>query len=83
RLLEEAALDKYAFERDAYLQRRRSLIDRGQTPRERPPSQAPEGQPHADASPGAAPAVPPRSAAVYEPRVPEHYQAVLATEHGG
>ncbi|HVB50023.1 MAG TPA: VacJ family lipoprotein, partial [Burkholderiales bacterium] len=49
RLLEEAALDKYAFERDAYLQRRRSLIDRGQTPRERPPSQAPEGQPHAAA----------------------------------
>jgi len=33
RILEEAALDKYVFQRDAYLQRRRSLINDGQTPR--------------------------------------------------
>jgi phospholipid-binding lipoprotein MlaA len=35
RLLEEAALDKYTFQRDAYLQRRRSLIYDGNPPREK------------------------------------------------
>lgn len=35
RLLEEAALDKYVFQRDAYLQRRRSLIYDGRPPREK------------------------------------------------
>jgi phospholipid-binding lipoprotein MlaA len=35
RILEEASLDKYVFQRDAYLQRRRSLIHDGQPPRER------------------------------------------------
>ena len=35
RILEEAALDKYTFQRDAYLQRRRSLIYDGRPPRER------------------------------------------------
>ena len=34
-LLEEAALDRYIFQRDAYLQRRRSLIYDGSPPRER------------------------------------------------
>jgi len=34
RLLEEAALDRYVFLRDAYLQRRRSLIYDGRAPRE-------------------------------------------------
>ena len=34
RLLEEAALDKYRFVRDAYLQRRRSLVYDGNPPRE-------------------------------------------------
>jgi phospholipid-binding lipoprotein MlaA len=34
RLLEQAALDKYVFQRDAYLQRRRSLVYDGQPPRE-------------------------------------------------
>ena len=33
RILEEAALDKYVFQRDAYLQRRRSLINDGNVPR--------------------------------------------------
>ena len=37
RLLEQAALDPYAFVRDAYLQRRRSLIYDGMPPRERIP----------------------------------------------
>jgi phospholipid-binding lipoprotein MlaA len=35
RLLEEAALDRYVFLRDAYLQRRRNLIYDGSPPRER------------------------------------------------
>jgi len=35
RILEEAALDKYVFQRDAYLQRRRSLIYDGNPPREK------------------------------------------------
>jgi phospholipid-binding lipoprotein MlaA len=35
RLLEEAALDRYTFQRDAYLQRRRSLVYDGRPPRER------------------------------------------------
>lgn len=34
RILEQAALDKYVFQRDAYLQRRRSLIYDGRPPRE-------------------------------------------------
>ena len=33
RILEEAALDKYVFQRDAYLQRRRSLVYDGNPPR--------------------------------------------------
>jgi len=35
RVLEEAALDKYVFQRDAFLQRRRSLIHDGNPPREK------------------------------------------------
>lgn len=34
RILEQAALDKYVFQRDAYLQRRRSLVYDGRPPRE-------------------------------------------------
>ena len=37
RILEEAALDRYVFQRDAYLQRRRSLIYDGRPPREKDP----------------------------------------------
>jgi phospholipid-binding lipoprotein MlaA len=36
RLLEEAALDRYVFQRDAYLQRRRNLVYDGRPPREAP-----------------------------------------------
>jgi phospholipid-binding lipoprotein MlaA len=35
RILEEAALDRYTFQRDAYLQRRRSLVYDGRPPREK------------------------------------------------
>src|SRR4051812_31376649 len=38
-LLEQAALDRYIFQRDAYLQRRRSLIYDGSPPREREPEE--------------------------------------------
>lgn len=43
-LLEEAALDKYVFQRDAYFQRRRSLIYDGQPPRERDVDTIPPGE---------------------------------------
>ena len=39
RILEQAALDRYTFQRDAYLQRRRSLIYDGSAPREREPEE--------------------------------------------
>jgi len=60
RILEEAALDKYVFQRDAYLQRRRSQVYDGNPPRaarEVPQAEAPEpGAPQSDAQPPAAPA---------------------------
>lgn len=56
RILEEAALDKYVFQRDAYLQRRRSLIYDGNPPR------AERGEPRAEK---AAPELP-RAASVLE-----------------
>ena len=55
RILEEAALDKYVFQRDAYLQRRRALIFDGSPPRT--PSSRLREEPRADAAaepPGAA-----------------------------
>ena len=36
--LEEAALDRYVFLREAYFQHRRNLIYDGRPPRERPPA---------------------------------------------
>ena len=75
RILEEAALDKYAFQRDAYLQRRRYLIYDGHPPKEdtsarKPaaPRAAADGPQHSDA------------AAQYAPKVPDNYEAVLAAE---
>jgi phospholipid-binding lipoprotein MlaA len=41
RILEQAALDKYVFQRDAYLQRRRNLVYDGRPPRERYEDDAP------------------------------------------
>lgn len=62
RILEEAALDKYVFQRDAYLQRRRNQIYDGNPPRadraapraemdDLKPQPAVEAQPSADARP--------------------------------
>ena len=42
RLLEGAALDKYQFVRDGYLQRRRSLVYDGNPPREKEPEEPPD-----------------------------------------
>ena len=42
KIIEEAALDKYSYIRDAYLQRRRSLIHDGEPPREPQASNEPE-----------------------------------------
>lgn len=69
RLLEEAALDKYTFQRDAYLQRRRSLIYDGHPPREEPEGKAPP----VNASPVTG------VDNVYLPRAPANYDAVMAT----
>ena len=88
RILEEAALDKYVFQRDAYLQRRRSLIydghpprdDQGARPGREPLGAAPE------ASRAANPAVNPPAGEhvdnVYMPRVPSNYDAVIAVGAG-
>ncbi|HYG56106.1 MAG TPA: VacJ family lipoprotein [Burkholderiales bacterium] len=63
RLLEEAALDRYVFLRDAYLQRRRNLIHDGRPPRER-------GEPRSGLNEGLD--------NTYLPRIPRNYEAVLA-----
>jgi phospholipid-binding lipoprotein MlaA len=67
RLLEEAALDKYVFLRDAYLQRRRNLIYDGRPPREK--------EPQSSVNPGPSSSV---NGNVYWPRVPRNYEAVIA-----
>lgn len=52
RILEEAALDKYVFQRDAYLQRRRSLVYDGNPPRAaREVPRAESTEPAAEAAP--------------------------------
>jgi phospholipid-binding lipoprotein MlaA len=59
RILEEAALDKYVFQRDAYLQRRRSQIHDGSPPRAERESlrvETDEAAPAAQAAPAASPA---------------------------
>jgi phospholipid-binding lipoprotein MlaA len=66
RLLEQAALDRYVFQRDAYLQRRRNLIYDGRPPRETEPRSSVN---------------PERLSSVnntYSPRVPQNYEAVLS-----
>lgn len=46
RILEQAALDKYSFQRDAYLQRRRSLVYDGHPPREKELEDEDDDKPH-------------------------------------
>jgi phospholipid-binding lipoprotein MlaA len=54
RILEEAALDKYVFQRDAYLQRRRNQIYDGNPPRETSRNDAPPAAEAAPTAPGTA-----------------------------
>ncbi len=91
-ILEEAALDKYIFNRDAFLARRRDLIYDGRPPREQreaPRTQLPVSPPPAEAAarlieqPAVNAAGAPRVANVYEPRVPKNYEAVLAASSPG
>jgi phospholipid-binding lipoprotein MlaA len=79
RILEEAALDKYVFLRDAYLQRRRSLIYDGQPPREEREPQEPVKEKTSAVPVNAQPAADVNSA--YLPRIPNNYEAVMAAQH--
>lgn len=119
RLAEEAALDHYAYIRDAFLQRRRSLIYDGDAPPERDSDKTSESGASKDSAARAETELPPAqlitqwgervitaadeertpaqefsgaaaqpvaakpeaagvSAAVYEPRIPSNYDALLA-----
>jgi phospholipid-binding lipoprotein MlaA len=92
RILEEAALDKYTFQRDAFLQRRRSLVHDGSPPRERFEEDAPreEKKPSQDEEQrqqkrGSAPVNEAQARNVYdggfnvyEPRIPANYEAVIS-----
>jgi len=87
RILEEAALDKYVFQRDAYLQRRRSLIYDGNPPRaareaplaeaESAPSVSADAGPSADVARSAE--VPP-SASAQTPAAPMAAPQPVASE---
>lgn len=61
-MLNDIAFDKYVFLRDAYLQRRRSLVYDGDPPEEKEPDDGAEPAPER-AQPAAPSAVPPASAA--------------------
>ena len=87
RILEEAALDKYTFQRDFYLQRRRSLVHDGSPPRERfededkPEPEAPKEEKKGEAavnSPAASTVYDRQAKNIYLPRVPANYEAVMA-----
>ena len=89
RLAEEAALDNYAYVRDAYLQRRRSLIYDGNPPTEPEldktdaPPEAEPAKTNPPAEPGPDKTKPPAGPepdkkSEYEPRIPVNYDALLA-----
>ncbi len=90
RILEEAALDKYTFQRDFFLQRRRSLVYDGSPPRERFDDEEKPGESKPDEKHGARPVNSPAASSVYDgsrnniylPRMPANYQAVLAAGAG-
>jgi phospholipid-binding lipoprotein MlaA len=81
-ILEEAALDKYIFQRDAYLARRRDLIYDGRPPRierEAPRSRQATPVPEAAVRLLEEPALDAEAG----PRVPRNYEAVLAASTTG
>jgi phospholipid-binding lipoprotein MlaA len=75
RILEEAALDKYVFQRDAYLQRRRSLIYDGQPPREERIQEERSFRTPVNVEPAT------DVNSVVLPRIPQNYEAVMAAKH--
>jgi len=79
RILEQAALDKYVFQRDAYLQRRRNLVYDGRPPRE---PREPEEEEKQEQEPAKEPAQPEekpdKQSNSYLPRIPYNYEAVMA-----
>lgn len=83
-VLEQAALDRYAFVRDAYLQRRRNLVYDGDPPPVRREEERGAAPAHDDLAlePSRAPAPAwdaPRGAHhLVDPRIPANYPAVLA-----
>jgi phospholipid-binding lipoprotein MlaA len=71
RLIDDIALDKYTFLRDAYLQRRRSMVYDGEEPPEDPdPADADMAPAASAAAASAPPAVPPTAAASAATTVP-------------
>lgn len=63
KLLDDIALDKYSFIRDAYLQRRRSLVFDGDAPEAPNPADTPDAAAAASAPAGSAPAGAPAASA--------------------
>lgn len=61
RLVEGAALDRYSFIRDGYLQRRRNQVYDGDPPEQEAPAYDDADDPEAPGAPGAAPATAPAS----------------------
>jgi phospholipid-binding lipoprotein MlaA len=87
RILEEAALDKYVFQRDAYLQRRRSLIHDGNPPRaerRQPRAEEPEA-PRAEPAPAprARVTIPEAAVRLLEEPAQPHPGSVSGTVSGG
>ncbi|OGA70669.1 MAG: hypothetical protein A3G81_17875 [Betaproteobacteria bacterium RIFCSPLOWO2_12_FULL_65_14] len=77
RILEQAALDKYVFQRDAYLQRRRNLVYDGRPPREprEPEEEEKPEKPEKQGKPDE------KRSNSYLPRIPRNYEAVMAAGH--
>ena len=77
RVIEEAALDKYRFVRDSYLQRRRSLIYDGNPPREREPDDSSSAPPATPSTVPSKPGQPPAKESGNETVVPQSDMSVL------
>jgi phospholipid-binding lipoprotein MlaA len=77
RVIEEAALDKYRFVRDSYLQRRRSLIYDGNPPREREPDGSSSAPPAAPSTVLSTPGQAAAEASGNETVVPQSDMSVL------
>jgi len=80
RVIEEAALDKYRFVRDAHLQRRRSLIYDGDPPREREPEDSSSALPAAQFTASSTPGQAAAEASGNETVVPKSDMNVLVAD---